>query len=103
MSDKVELVAAAQIAVDSTGISFRSNHKFKTASRSSPGVYELELDDKHDGRKLVVQVTPDNLLANQIQAAPVSLGDTRSIQLTNFQAGVAADTSFFITVYRIRS
>ena len=67
---------------------------FKTATRSGPGAYELELDDKQDGRKLDIQVTPYSLVGGVIQAAPVSQGDTRHIQITNFNtSGVAADTA----------
>jgi hypothetical protein len=103
MSDKVELIAAAQINVDAGGISFKSNYGFKTASRSSPGVYELNLDHKHDASKLVIQVTANNLVGGEIQASPVGTGDTRDIQLTNFALGGSpADTPFYITVLRVR-
>ena len=45
MSDKVELIAAAQVnafAGPPSGIEFNSNYGFKTASRGSDGVYTLE-------------------------------------------------------------
>lgn len=103
MSDKVELIAAAQVNADAGGISFKCNVGFKTAAKNSAGVYELTLNDKHDGHKLVINVTPNNLADNQIQASPASLGDTRTINLTNFVSGSPSDTPFFITVWRVRS
>ena len=103
MSDKIELVAAAQINADAGGISFKANQGFKTATRSSAGVYQVNLDDKHDGHKLVILVTPNNLAENTIQASPASSGDTHSINITNFSSDAAADTPFFILVYRVRS
>jgi len=101
MSDKIELVAAAQINADAGGISFRSNHGFNTASRGGAGSYVLHLDDKHDGHKLAIQVTANNTTSNQMQAAVVT-GDTRSITVTNFSGDALADTPFYILVYRIR-
>jgi hypothetical protein len=104
MSDKVELIAAAQVVASDAGISFRSNFGFKTASRNSPGVYELQLDDSHDAKKLVIGVTGNNASGGEIQAAIAATGDTRSIGVTNFDlANAPADTGFFITVYRVRS
>jgi len=102
MSDKVELIAAAQVNADAGGIAFKSNFGFKTAAKNAAGVYELNLDDKHDGHKLVINVTPNNLAENAIQASPASSGDTRVINVTNFVSGTGADTPFFITVYRVR-
>jgi hypothetical protein len=101
MSDKLEFVAAAQINADAGGISFRSNAGFKTASRASAGVYDLQLDDKQDGHKLVIHVTPNNAIESSIQATVVT-GDTRSIDITNFADG-PADTAFYISVWRIHS
>ena len=104
MSDKIELIAAAQIYADAGGISFKSNSGFKTAMRSGPGVYELALDDKHDAHKLVINVTANNLAGNDIQASPVGTGDTRNIAITNFSSGdAAADSPFFITVWHVHS
>lgn len=107
MSDKVELIAAAQVDVvgGSPGsITFNSNFGFKTASRGTDGSYELTLDDKHDAKKLVVNVTRDALTDGSIQASVPASGDTRTIMIAAFDTdGVAADASFFITVYRVRS
>ena len=49
-------------------------------------------------------MTPASLVGGVIQAAPTSLGDTRHIQITNFDVtdGTPTDTSFYITVDRIR-
>lgn len=104
MSDKIELVAAAQINADAGGISFRANKGFNTASRGSAGSYVLHLDDKHDGHKLVIQVTANNVAGMVMQAAVVT-GDTRSIGVTCFASadGTASDTPFYILVYRVRS
>jgi hypothetical protein len=107
MSDKVELIAAAQVTVVSGSpgsISFASNHGFETASRGSPGEYELILEHKHDAPKLVINVTRDNTTSGEIAAAPLGSGDVKSIQISCFDvAGAAADSSFFITVHRVRS
>ena len=54
MSDKVELIAAAQVNVVSGSpgsIDFNSNFGFETASRGSPGLYDLELEHKHDAKE----------------------------------------------------
>lgn len=105
--DKVELVAAAQVQVTggSPGsIVFRSNHGFDTASRGSPGSYQLRLDHKHDAHKLVINVTPKGTIAGEIQAEIIGSGDVDNIGVTNFDtADLPADTSFFITVWRVRS
>lgn len=106
--DKVELVAAAQIQVigGSPGsITFNSNHGFDTASRGSAGVYELRLDHKHDDHKLVINVTrKGNATTGEIQAEILGIGDVDGILVTNFDmGGIPADTSFFITVWRVRS
>ena len=69
--DKVELIAAAQVQVigGSPGsITFSSNQGFDTASRGSAGVYELQLDHKHDDHKLVVNVTRKSSTTGEIQA-----------------------------------
>jgi hypothetical protein len=106
--DKVELVAAAQVQVigGSPGsITFSSNQGFDTASRGNPGVYELRLDHKHDDHKLVVNVTRKSApSAGTIQAEILGVGDVDGILVTNFDmGGLPADTSFFITVWRVRS
>lgn len=107
MSDKAELVAAAQVNVvgGSPGaISFNSNFGFETASRGSPGVYELMLEHKHDAPKLVIHVTRNNTDSGEIAATPLGSGDVKSIQITCFDLNDApADTSFFISVLRVRS
>jgi hypothetical protein len=106
MSDKVELIAAAQVNVvgGSPGlIEFKSNFGFKAASRGSAGSYELTLDDKHDAHKLVVNVTRNSIVAGDIAAAPVSTGDVNRLQVTTSDSDVAADSPFYITVWRVRS
>jgi hypothetical protein len=107
MSDKVELIATAQVnafAGPPAGIAFKSNFGFKTATRGGPGVYELTLDDKHDAHKFVVQVTANSTVINEIQASLLGTGDINGIQVTNFDAeGAPADVPFFITVWRVRS
>lgn len=103
MGNRIELIAAAQITVAAGVISFASNAGFRTASRSSPGVYAVDLEDSHEGNKLVVGITPNNLVGGPIQGSPLSTGETRTIQITNFALdGAAADTSFYLTVFRVR-
>jgi hypothetical protein len=105
--DKVELIAAAQVQVTggSPGaIVFSSNKGFDTASRGSPGAYELRLDHKHDDNKLVINVTRKSLTPGEIQAEILGTGDVDGILVTNFNTdSVPTDTSFFITVWRVRS
>jgi len=105
--DKVELIAAAQVQVigGSPGsITFSSNQGFDTASRGSAGVYELRLDHKHDDHKLVIHVTRKSNTTGQIQAEILGVGDVDSLLVTAFDmGGIPTDTSFFITVWRVRS
>jgi len=107
MSDKVELIAAAQVNVVSGtpgSITFNSNFGFDTASRGSDGVYSLELDHKHDAKKLVINPSLNGGVSGQIAAAPVGTGDTKTIAISAFDGtNTPADSSFFITVYRVRS
>jgi len=104
MSDKIEPIAAAIINAfggDAPGIEFTTNRGFKTASRSSSGLYVLTLDDKHDVNHIDVQVTRKSGVAGSIQADVL---DKETIQISSFDAtGAAADTPFFINVYRVRS
>jgi len=106
-NDKVELIAAAQVQVigGSPGsLTFSSNQGFETASRGSVGVYELRLDHKHDDHKLVINVTRKSSIPGEIQAEILGIGDVDSVLVTNFDMGsIPADTSFFITVWRVRS
>lgn len=106
-NDKVELIAIAQVEVigGSPGaINFKSNKGFETASRGSPGVYELKLDHKHDAHKLVINVTRKGTTPGEIQAEILGSDDVDRIEVTSSDIeGVAADTSFFITVWRVRS
>jgi hypothetical protein len=106
MSDKVELIAAAQVnafAGPPAGIEFKANFGFNTATRSSAGVYELDLVDKHDGHKLVINVTRKNGGPGSIEADVVP-GDTRRVEITSFDANNnPADTAFFITVQQVQS
>ncbi len=108
MSDKVELIAAAQVNVVSGSpgaINFNSNFGFEdTASRGSPGVYELDLEHKHDVGKLVIHVTRNNTNSGEIAATPLGTDDVKKIQVTSFdEDDVPADSSFFISVLRVRS
>jgi hypothetical protein len=114
MSDKVELIAAAQVnafipglspSAPPSGIEFKSNFGFKSASRTSAGAYVLELDHKHGADKLVINVTRNNVLAGDIQAGIVGTGDVDSITVNNFDlgTGLGVDTPFFVTVWRVRS
>lgn len=107
--DKVELVAVAQVQVigGSPGsITFSSKQGFAAVSRGSVGsvgVYELRLDHKHDDHKLVINVTRKSNTSGQIQAEILGVGDVDSLLVTNFDmGGILADTSFFISVWRIR-
>jgi hypothetical protein len=106
MSDKVELIAAAQVnafAGPPAGIEFKANDGFKTATRGSAGAYELELNNKHDGHKLVINVTRKNGGSGSIEADVIP-SDTNRIEITSFDSSNSpADTAFFITVYRVRS
>jgi hypothetical protein len=102
MSDKVELIASAQVNVSGTTISFNSNYGFKSASRTSAGLYVLELEHKHGVDKQVVNVTRNNTAFGEIEATVI---DDRHIQINNFsfdEAPAAADSPFFITVFRVR-
>jgi hypothetical protein len=108
MSEKVELIAAAQVnafAGPPSGIQLKSNFGFKSSAYSGPGAYELTLDDKHDDHKLVINVTRNNVLAGDIQASIIGTGDVNRIQINNFDlaTGLGSDTPFFITVWRVRS
>jgi hypothetical protein len=103
MSDKVELIAAAQINAfvgPPSGIEFNSNFGFKTATRSSDGVYVLELDHEHGVDKLVVSATRNSVLSGKIAA---SVLDRKHIQVNTFNTSdVATDSPFFISVQRVR-
>lgn len=105
--DKVELIALAQVQVIGglpSSISFSSNAGFDTASRDSAGVYNLRLNHKHDDHKLVINVTRKGSTPGQIQAEILGVGDVDSLLVTNLDmTGLPADTSFFITVWRVRS
>ena len=104
MSDKVELIAAAQVNASASGISFNSNFGFKTASNTAPGVYDLSLDDNHDSTKLVIKVTQDGSAPGDISASPIGTGDIRNILVTAFDGSNApVDVPFFIQVLRVRS
>jgi hypothetical protein len=103
MSDKVELVAAAQVNAfgpDPSGINFNSNFGFDTAVRSSPGVYVLKLEHEHDVKKLVINVTAANADAGS-SAQPLSKKSLQ-ISLVDRVEGGPLDSLFFIQVYRVR-
>lgn len=103
MSDKVELIAAAQINAfggASPGIEFKSNFGFQAATRASDGDYTLTLKHKHNPSELVVNVTRNNVLNGEIQA---SLPNGETVQINSFDdTDVATDSPFFVTVYRVR-
>jgi hypothetical protein len=108
MSDTVELIAIAAVNVFSgppASIDFANNFGFRTATRSTPGVYVLELKHEHDPQKLVVSVTRNNTSSGDIQAFVL---DKEHIQIDNFTdqadggSHVSADSSFFIVVWRVR-
>jgi hypothetical protein len=98
MSDKVELVAAAQVAVPgpsaAPSILFNSNFGFKSAAYIGVGGYILELEHEHDVKKMVIIVTANNTTAHGAVASPI---DKKHISI-NF----ALDTGFFISVLRVR-
>jgi hypothetical protein len=101
MSDKPELVAAAQVNAFSSpapGIEFKSNFGFETASRTSAGVYDLALEHDHDPNKLVVIVT---VLSTTGDAIAASLPRKKHIQI-NYIGVESEDSPFFITVWRVR-
>src|ERR1700750_2224194 len=105
MSNKVTLVATAQVAVVSGSpgsITFLANDGFKTASRGSPGAYELSLKHKHDAAKLVINATLNNASSGQIVVAPIGTGDVNGLQVSVFDDTAApADSSFFISVSHV--
>ncbi len=107
MSDKVELIAAAQVNVvggTPGSINFNSNFGFATASRGSSGSYELELEHKHDAKKLVISVTRNAVDSGEIAASPIGTGDVKRIQINSFDdTDAAADASFYISILRVRS
>jgi len=103
MCDNVELIAASQVnafAGPPAGIEFKSNAGFKTATRSSAGLYELELDCKHHRHEIVVNVTLNNTVAAKVVASLPSEGN---IQINCFDASNSpVDSPFFITVWRVK-
>ena len=107
MSDdnKVELIAAAQISAflgPPAGIEFLSNFGFETATRSDAGSYVLEFRHEHSTKKQVINVTRNNQEPGTIDA---SIMDEKHIQVLCFASDVDStptDSSFFITVYRVR-
>lgn len=106
MSDKVELIAAAQVIVSSGppgSVTFNSNHGFKDdATYAGLGVYDLELEHEHGPKKLVVQVTKNSAASGNVNIEASVLNE-RHIQVNNFDSsGVPADASFFISILRVR-
>jgi hypothetical protein len=103
MSDKVELIAAAQVYASSSGISFNSNSGFKTIAKNGTGSYELSLDDKHDAKKLVISVGQDTGSPGSIVASPLGTGDVRNIQVVSFDGSNSPiDVPFYISILRVR-
>jgi len=107
MSDKVELIAAAQLNVVSGSpgsIDFKSRTGFESASRGSPGSYEVTLSHEQDARKLVISATLNNTVGGTIVVAPERTGDVRKLQVTCCDAnGALVDSSFYIKVEKICS
>jgi hypothetical protein len=101
MSDKVELIAAAQATVSGGSIAFTSRYGLKSSpTYMSVGVYKLELEHGHDTSKMVINPSLNSLAAGQISASPL---DEKHIQINVFNAGgTAADSSFFVSVLRVR-
>jgi hypothetical protein len=114
MSDKddVKLIAMAQVNAfngnafngSPAGIELLNNVGFKTATRSNPGVYVLELKRGRNRKHLNVFATRLNTAAGNIQA--FLLDDTR-IQVSNFADSSSegqrefADSPFSIAVYHV--
>jgi len=94
-------IATASVNVSGGVIAFSSNDGFKnTASIVGPGAYILNLEHEHAVDKLVVEATRNNASPGSIQATVI---DKRTIGVNVFNSsGVAADSSFFITVDRVR-
>ena len=103
MSDKTELIAAAQVNANSSSISFNSNEGFKTIAKNATGSYELSLDDKHDAKKLVISVGQLSGSPGSIVASPLGTGDVRNIQVQSFDGSNApVDLPFYISILRVR-
>ena len=107
MSDDQELVAAAQVHVSADSppvVSFNSNFGFESVTRPSAGIYDLELKHEHGIEKLVVHVTPLNAVT-VAGAISASLPSKKHIQVNAVNGtglDPATDTSFFISVLRLR-
>lgn len=101
MSDKVELVAAAQVNAfgpEPAGIAFNSNFGFVTATRTSAGLYVLELEHDHSSSKLAINVTPFST-----GSGAASIPSKNHIQVSLLGPdSTPADSAFSITVQRIR-
>lgn len=96
---ETELIAAAQVAVAAPSISLTSSTGFKTATRTTVGVYTLELSDDHHTSKWVANATLNNAGAGQISVLPI---DKTHVQINTFGSdGTAADSSFFVQILRI--
>lgn len=103
MSDKVERIAVAQVNAfggDAPGIEFNANDGFKTASRSSAGVYILELDHEHGVEKLVISALRNSAAAGEIGA---TILDRKHVQISTFDEGDApVDVGFYVSILRVR-
>jgi hypothetical protein len=103
MSDDVEQIAAAQVNAfggDTPGIEFNSNDGFETASRSSAGVYVLELDHEHGVEKLVISALRNSAAAGSIGATII---DRKHVQVSTFDgAGSPVDVGFYVSILRVR-
>jgi hypothetical protein len=104
MSEKVELIAAAQVTASAgppASVDFASNNGFKTISRSDVGAYILELDHEHGTDKLVPNVTLLSTTGGDIMASILDRNHLSVNIFDNTDAGV--DSPFAITVFRVRS
>jgi hypothetical protein len=94
MSDKIELIASASVKVLAPSISFLAKAGFKSVLYKGVGSYLLEFDDHQDKDDLVVQVTLNNTTIGSVIG---SLPDAKHVQVNS-----SLDSSFFVSVYRIK-
>lgn len=103
MSDKIKIIAAACVIADANGITLASNVGFDSATRDAVGAYTLKTKHKHGKAKFVVGLTRSGTAAGSMQAVIPGALDEKvdTIQLSNIENGVAADTAFFISVMHV--
>lgn len=94
-----ELIAAAQVAVSAPSISLTTSSGISTATRSSVGVYVLELKEDHHTDHWIATATLLGAVAGQIAVDPI---DKTHVQVSTFDGGgAAADSSFFLQILRL--